>query len=91
MSLFTETNEINRDEGNYISREDYPLDYSLYSYNLSPDLPEIDHFNLLRQGNVRLVLKFAEALQRAVTAIVYAECDSIIEVDRDRNIIYDFA
>ena len=38
-----------------------------------------------------LGLKFAEALQRAVTAIVYAECDSIIEVDRDRNIIYDFA
>jgi len=38
-----------------------------------------------------LGLKFAEALQRAVTAIVYAEFNSIIEVDRDRNIIYEFA
>jgi len=91
MSLFAGTNKINRDEGNYISREDYPLGYSLYAYDLSPDLAENDHFNLVRQGNVRLVLKFAEALQHAVTTIVYAEFDSIIEVDRDRNIIYDFA
>ena len=89
MSLFAGTNKINRDEGNYISREDYPLRYSLYAYDLSPDLAENDHFNLVRQGNVRLVLKFAEALQCAVTTIVYAEFDSIIEVDRDRNIIYN--
>jgi len=91
MSLFTGTNKINRDEGNYISREDYSRGYSLYAYDLSPDLGENDHFNLVRQGNVRLVLKFANALQRAVSAVVYAEFDSLIEVDRDRNIIYDFA
>ena len=91
MSLFTGTNKINRDEGNYISREDYSRGYSLYVYDLSPDLGENDHFNLVRQGNVRLVLKFANDLQRAVSAVVYAEFDSLIEVDRDRNIIYDFA
>ena len=91
MSLFSGTNKINRDEGNYISREDYATGYSLYVYDLSPDLAENDHFNLIRQGNVRLVLKFANALPGAVTAVVYAEFDSLIEVDRDRNIVYDFA
>ena len=91
MSLFSGTNKINRDEGNYISREDYARGYSLYVYDLSPDLAENDHYNLIRQGNVRLVLKFANALPGAVTAIAYAEFDSLIEVDRDRNIVYDFA
>ena len=91
MSLFSGTNKINRDEGNYISREDYARGYSLYVYDLSPDLAENDHFNLIRQGNVRLVVKFANALPGAVTAVVYAEFDSLIEVDRDRNIVYDFA
>ena len=60
-------------------------------YDLSPDLAENDHYNLIRQGNVRLVLKFANPLGRAVTVVVYAEFDSLIEVDRDRNIVYDFA
>jgi len=61
MFLFTGINKINRDEGKYVSREDYVRGYSLYVHNLSPDLTENDHFNLIRQGNVRLVLKFAEA------------------------------
>jgi len=35
-------------------------------------------------------LKFVEALAATVTVIAYAEFENIIEVDRDRNVIFDF-
>jgi len=45
----------------------------------------------VRQGSVRLALKFAAALAATVvTVIAYAEFENIIEVDRDRNVIFDF-
>jgi len=44
----------------------------------------------VRQGSVRLALKFAVALAATVTVIVYAEFENIIEVNRDRNVIFDF-
>ena len=59
--------------GLYISREDYANGYALYAFDLTADLGEDDHFNLVRQGNVRL-----------------AEFENVIEVDRDRNVIFDF-
>jgi hypothetical protein len=90
MSLFGGTGKINRDEGNHITRSDYTSGYTLYAYDLSPDLAEDDHFNLTRQGSVRLYLKFANALPRTVTVIAYAEFENLIEIDRNRNIVYDF-
>jgi hypothetical protein len=91
MSLFIGSNKVNRDEGNFITRTDYPNGYALYAYDLTPDLAENDHFNLSKQGNVRLLLKFAAALTRAVTVVAYAEFENIIEIDRSRNVIYDFS
>ena len=54
-------------------------------------LGEDDHFSLAKQGSVRLVLKFAQALADPVTVIAYAEFQNVIEIDRNRNVIYDFA
>jgi len=64
--------------------------YTLYAFDLTPDLREDDHFNLTKQGSVRLVLKFREALNENVTAIAYAEFQNVIEIDRNRNVNYDF-
>lgn len=90
MSMFGGTNKINRDEGNDISRSDYADGYTLFAYDLSPDLGENDHVNLTRQGTVRLDLKFGNALRHTVTVIAYAEFENIIEIDRNRNIVFDF-
>jgi len=51
---------------------------------------EDDHFSLLRQGSVRLALKFAQALPQTVTVVAYAEFENVIEIDRDRNVVFDF-
>jgi len=50
---------LNRDEGNHISREDFANGYALHAYDLTADLAENDHFNLMKHGNVRLALKFS--------------------------------
>ena len=49
---------------------------------------EDDHFNLVRQGNVRLALKFAAALGETISVVAYAEFENVM--DRDRNVIFDF-
>ena len=63
----------------------------MYAFDLTPDLGEDDHFSLTRQGSVRLVLKFGEALAEPVSVIAYAEFQNVIEIDRHRNVIYDFS
>ena len=89
--LFGGTNKINRDEGNDIGRSDYANRYVIFAYDLTPDLAEDDHVNLSRQGTVRLNLKFGAAMAHTVTVVVYAEFENVIEVDRNRNIVFDFS
>jgi hypothetical protein len=91
MSVFIGSNKVNRDVGSFITRTDYPNGYALCAYDLTPDLTANDRFNLSKQGIVCLLLKFAAALTRAVTVVAYAEFENIIEIDRSRNIIYDFS
>jgi hypothetical protein len=89
--LFGGTNKINRDEGNGLSRTDFSNGYALYAYDLTPDLGEDDHVNLTRQGTVRLNLKFGVALAQTVTVVAYAEFENLIEIDRNRNVVFDFS
>jgi len=89
-SLFAGTGKLYKDEGLYIRREDYPNGYALYAFDLTADLGEDDHFSLVKQGSVRLALKFSVALNDTITVVAYAEFENIIEVDRDRNVIFDF-
>jgi len=89
-TLFAGTCKLNRDEGNFISRGDYASGYALYAFDLTADLAEDDHFNLVKHGSVRLAMKFSQALPQTVSVIAYAEFDNIIEIDRDRNLLLDF-
>jgi len=90
-TLFSGTGKICRDEGTAIDRNDYANGYTLYAFDLTADLGDEESFNLMCQGSVRLVLKFSEAAAVTITVVVYAEFENVIEIDRNRNIIYDFA
>ena len=91
MGLFIGTGKIKTDSTNSFLPHEFAGGYATYVYDHTPDLSENDHFNLLRQGTVRLALSFSQPLARAVTAIAYAEFENIIEIDRNRNVIYDFS
>ena len=90
MTLYTGTGKQFMDEGNQIQRDDFSRGYAIYAFDLTPDLAEDDHFNLIKDGNVRVDMKFAAALPNTMNVIVYAEFENIIEIDRSRNVIFDY-
>ena len=90
MSLFTDTGKAFKDEDIDITREDYANGYALFCFDLSPDLGESNHFSLIKTGSVRLGLIFGEALPRTINVIVYAEFQNVLEIDKNRNVYYDF-
>jgi len=89
-TVFVGTGKLGADEGLYIDRVDYANGYALYAFDLTADLGEDDHFSLVREGSVRLALKFRQALATTVTVIAYAEFENVVEVDRNRNVVFDF-
>ena len=90
-TLFSGMDKMFADSGNLISREDYAKGYALYAIDLTPDFTSSEHFNPVQTGNVRLSIQFSEALPHTVTCLVYAEFESLIEIDKSRNIIFDFS
>ncbi|KAK7095801.1 hypothetical protein V1264_005166 [Littorina saxatilis] len=91
FSLMTSTGLANRDAGSYMELRDFELGYAIYSFDLSPSLLDGDQFELVKSGALRLELKFNQALPAPVMVIVYGEMDSMIEIDRSRQVLTDFA
>jgi len=91
-TVFAGTGKLGADEGLFITRDEYANGYSLYAFDLTADLGEDDHFSLVRQGSVRLALKFSQALQTTETVIAYTEFEfeNVVEIDRNRNVVFDF-
>ncbi|XP_070571283.1 uncharacterized protein F54H12.2-like [Ptychodera flava] len=56
-SLFTGTNKIGRDEGININRYEYDNGYTLFAFDLTPDLSaDGGHLNLVKEGNLGIEL-----------------------------------
>ena len=89
-SLLQTADKVLKDADIDISREDYANGYKPFGWDLTPDLGEDDHFNLIKRGSLHLSVKFGEALPQAVNAIVYAEFQNALEIDRNKNVFYNF-
>ena len=46
--------------------------------------------HLLQKGNLRIELHFRDALPTTVNVITYAEFESLLEIVKSRNVIYDY-
>ena len=91
-TLFSGTGIHFLNEGSGISRTDYSKGYTLFAFDLTPDLSANDngHWNLVKHGSIRIEIRFAEELKSTVNCIVYAEYDNILEIDSSRQAIVDF-
>ena len=90
-SLFMGTGIMGMDHGNHISRDEYGKGYTLFAFDLTPDLDDSGHFQLVKHGNLRLELHFKNPLPSTINGIVYAEFDNVIEVDKARNVVFDYS
>ena len=82
-TLFTGSGIHFLNEGNGISRTDYPNGYCLFAFDLTPDISANDmgHWNLIKHGNVRMDVRFSESLKSTINVIVYAEYETVLEID----------
>lgn len=91
-TLFSGTGIHFQDEGNDISREDYPYGYCLTAFDLTPDLSaHTDVWNVQKQGALRLEVQFSKPLTETINCIIYAELDNLLQVDQKRNVIVDYS
>lgn len=91
-SLLTGLGMLNTVRGLPISRQEYGKGYTLFSWDMTPDLSsDYDHFCDLDKGNVRIELKFSTPLPNTINVIVYGEYDNILEVTEQRTIQYDYS
>jgi hypothetical protein len=42
-------------------------------------------------GNLRVEIHFAEALAGTINVVLYAEFDNVIEIDRNRQVLFDYS
>ena len=90
-SLFTGTGFMGHDRGNQITYDEYANGFTLFAYDLTPDLDDGGHFHLVKQGNLRFELHFKTALPETINVIVYAEFDNVVEIDKARNVLFDYS
>lgn len=42
------------------------------------------------KGNLRLEVPFAAALPQTANVVVYGEFETVLEINRNRNVVYDY-
>ena len=78
LSLFTETNQYYVDEGNGITRNDYPNGNTLFAFDLTADLGAASgHWELVKHGTIHLEIHFSQALTATINAVIYGEFDNL--------------
>ena len=78
QSLFSGTGKLSHDADNQINRGDYGSGYTAFRFDLSPDHYSGEHFELIKQGNLRAELHFQQALANTVNLIIHAEFQNMI-------------
>ncbi|OOZ36250.1 hypothetical protein, partial [Solemya elarraichensis gill symbiont] len=88
VNLFEVAEKWNKDDGLQITRQSFGNGYALYAFELAPnDLGE-QYMNLVRQGNIRLEVKFATNTSETLNCLAYAEFPALLEIDQTRDVKY---
>lgn len=92
QTLFDALGLWKTDRGICISRNEYPEGFTLYAFDLTPTQASCcGAFNLLRQGNLKLEMRFKEPLKETVSVVLHLTYENMLEVDGARNVVYDYS
>lgn len=90
MSLYQSVDIYNKSEDFDISMVEFGNGYTIFGFNLTPDLSIGGHAQTSRDGNIRLEVKFSTAINTTVNAIVMGIFDGRIDITKHRNVICDW-
>ena len=90
--LFHVLNKSYADSGSDITYSDFAEGYSLFCFDLTADGcgNSGSHFELAKQGNLRLKMHFENPLPNTINIIVYGEFESILEITNNREVLLDY-
>jgi hypothetical protein len=71
-------------EGTLNSLGNLFLAYTLFGFDLTPDMSEVGAFQLIKQGKIPVETHFVEALKVTINVVLYAEFDN----DRNRQVLF---
>lgn len=46
---------------------------------------------MIKQGNLRVEIHFTEALAGTIYVVLYGETDNVIQIDRNRQVLFDYS
>jgi hypothetical protein len=90
QTLYAGTHKRLENQGDGIDRDEYASGYTLFVFDLTPDLCFGDHAQPIRNGNVSIECQFGGALENAINIVVLGKFKSLIEIDANRNVLCDF-
>ena len=91
QTLFYGLHKLEQESGSIIKREDWSRGYALLAFDLTPDFNHGDHYSLVDHGKVKLKLKFFNKLTQAINILILSQFDNVIEIDKDRNILFNYS
>lgn len=84
LALGDALNKMFRNDSFCIKREDYANGYTIQGYDLTPDA-SCGHSSAPESGAITAEILFGASLAAAVSLICFAEFDSMISIDKNRN------
>ena len=94
LGLFESLNQITTDSTISLKREEWSDGNTIYGFNFAPDLGDdcskMGFSNPIKNGSLKLELKFSKALEETISVLIYCEYDSILEIDINREVYTDF-
>lgn len=91
ISLYQNLQLFNRDCNFGITLQQYTAGgYTLFAFNLTPDLALAEHAQLYEKGSLRLELKFTSPRPSTINVIVMAVFDAKVEITRQRQVLVDY-
>jgi hypothetical protein len=73
-----------------ISYDEYKDGYTLFAFDLNPDVSSCAHYSALSDGIIDLVFTKLEPHKLSYTCICYCEYDNIIELNKHRQPSFDY-
>ncbi|XP_069092635.1 uncharacterized protein F54H12.2-like [Pleurodeles waltl] len=78
------------DSGVIVSREGYGAFYTLFAFDLTPNMEDGDYYNLIKNGNLKDEIRFTQELATNVNMVLFSVFNSIIQVNHARQNMFDY-
>ena len=94
MGLFESLNQLNTDSTLTLTKNEWADGNTIFGFNFAPDMADdcnkMGYVNPIRNGSLRIDLKFSQALSETINVLLYCEYDNIVEITHDRNVVTDY-